>query len=179
MVKFDARHLFKQAIRRLSYMDGFIRQQGHGSPHRGLYLEEGEAEISAEQVAFDTKAFMQATRAARTAKEKPTNQGWFVNPIGTNVVLVLLIAYTVYVAYISSIPLRGETDFKPVRIDLQTSPAYKLELLPGIGPKMASRIIEYRKTHRLISPDDLIGVHGIGKRKVDHLRWLIQAEEME
>ncbi|HIB51205.1 MAG TPA: helix-hairpin-helix domain-containing protein [Phycisphaerales bacterium] len=160
-------------------MDRFIRQQGHGSPNRGLYLAKGEAEISTEQDAFDTKAFMQTTRAARIAEEKPINQGWFVNPIGTNVVLVLLIAYTVYVAYISSVPLTGKTDFKPLRIDLQTSPAYKLELLPGIGPKMASRIIEYRKTHRLHTPDDLIGVHGIGKRKVDHLRWLIQKEELE
>ena len=179
MVKFDARHLFKQAIRRLSYMDGFIRQQGHGLTHRGLHLTEGEATPCAEQDAFDAEAFMQTVRCARTSEEKQAKQGWFVNPIGMNVVLVLLIGYTVFFAYLSSAPLIGEGDYKPIRIDLQTSPAHTLELLPGIGPAMANRIIEYRKTHHLETPDDLLGVFGIGPKKVAHLRWLIKSEEIE
>jgi competence protein ComEA len=68
-------------------------------------------------------------------------------------------------------------DVDPYRIHLQTAKESELQLLPGIGPKMALRIVEYRKTHELRTPDDLDGVYGIGQRKIEHLRWLVATED--
>ncbi len=68
-------------------------------------------------------------------------------------------------------------EFAPFRVHLQTASAAELELMPGIGPKMAQRIIMYRETHPLHTADDLDGVFGIGARKIEHLRWLVNKDE--
>ena len=40
-----------------------------------------------------------------------------------------------------------------------------LELLPGIGPELASRIVHHRESHGpYSSPSDLLSVPGIGER---------------
>jgi competence ComEA-like helix-hairpin-helix protein len=46
-------------------------------------------------------------------------------------------------------------------------------LLNGIGTSLADRIIEYRETHVLNTPEDLLEVHGIGPVKVERLRRTI------
>ena len=65
----------------------------------------------------------------------------------------------------------------PFRINLQTASAIELEFLPGIGPKMAERIIEFRKTHILRTPEDLDDVYGIGQQKIRYLHWLVATED--
>lgn len=62
-----------------------------------------------------------------------------------------------------------------VRVDLNTAEAWELELLPGIGPKLALRIIEYRDRHGPFrSPDDLLKVNGIGPKKLAAIRDLVR-----
>lgn len=57
-------------------------------------------------------------------------------------------------------------DFQGV-INFNTAPASQLQLLPGIGPAMASRIITYRKqVGRIASCQDLNNVSGIGPKKL-------------
>lgn len=53
------------------------------------------------------------------------------------------------------------------RVNVNTANAAELESLPGVGPAIAKRIIDYRNQHGNFSrPEDLINVRGIGKSKL-------------
>ena len=59
-------------------------------------------------------------------------------------------------------------------LDLNTATAEDLEALPGIGPVLAQRIIQHRQSqgsYRHV--EDLLAVHGMGKKKLAQLRPLI------
>lgn len=63
------------------------------------------------------------------------------------------------------------------RLDLNRASAADLELLPGIGPSLAQRIVDDRSTHgAFASIDALRRVHGIGPRTIERLRALVQIE---
>jgi competence protein ComEA len=56
-------------------------------------------------------------------------------------------------------------------INLNTATAEQLEAIPGIGPVLAQRIIEYRQTHgRFQSVDELLEVRGIGPKRLESMR---------
>ena len=56
-------------------------------------------------------------------------------------------------------------------ININTASASELEALPGIGPALAARIVEYRDGHGpFASVDDLTDVPGIGPAKLEALR---------
>jgi len=58
-------------------------------------------------------------------------------------------------------------------ININTATAKLLEQLPGIGPKTAQRIVEYREAHgRFSSVDELRNVKGIGPKKLEQIRPL-------
>jgi len=59
---------------------------------------------------------------------------------------------------------QGLDDYRPpLELDVNFSPADSLELIPGIGPVLAGRIVEYRREQSgLITVDSLINVSGIG-----------------
>ncbi|MEP7153057.1 MAG: helix-hairpin-helix domain-containing protein [Nitrospira sp.] len=57
------------------------------------------------------------------------------------------------------------------RVDLNHATASDLEALPGIGPKLAQRVIEHRASHGPFEKvEDLRQVKGIGHKKFDRLR---------
>ena len=59
-------------------------------------------------------------------------------------------------------------------LDLNAASQAELERLPGIGPSLARRIIEYRGRHGpFASVDSLGGVWGIGPRSLERLRSLL------
>jgi len=50
-------------------------------------------------------------------------------------------------------------------VNLNTAPAEQLERLPGVGPKTAARIIEYRqKNGGFKKVEELMNVRGIGEK---------------
>lgn len=62
-------------------------------------------------------------------------------------------------------PKKPKIVLKPGSLSLNTANAAQLDLLPGVGPKMAQRILAYRKEHGpFISLDDLQNVKGIGPK---------------
>ena len=52
------------------------------------------------------------------------------------------------------------------RIDLNTATLGELQTLPGIGPKLAESIVQYRDQHAPIHNfDDILNVRGIGTKR--------------
>jgi len=57
------------------------------------------------------------------------------------------------------------------KVAINRATAEQLEGLPGIGPDLAKRIVEYRQAHGPFkSIDELLNVRGIGKKKLEALR---------
>jgi competence protein ComEA len=59
-------------------------------------------------------------------------------------------------------------------LDLNRATDQDFEALPGVGPKLAERIMEYRQSvGGFQSLDELRAVKGIGKKKLERLRPLV------
>lgn len=56
------------------------------------------------------------------------------------------------------------------QLDLNQATPEQLETLPGIGPKLAEQIIQYRTATPFRAVDDLLNVSGIGPKRLDTLR---------
>jgi comEA protein len=63
------------------------------------------------------------------------------------------------------------------RVNINTASAAELDLLPGIGPALAKRIVEDReKNGHFARVDDIVRVKGIGPKTLEKLRALITVE---
>jgi competence protein ComEA len=64
-----------------------------------------------------------------------------------------------------------ETNSQSNKINLNSASASELEDIPGVGPVLAARIIEYRETNGSFrSFEDVDGVSGVGPSLLNHLR---------
>ncbi|MEO5863708.1 MAG: ComEA family DNA-binding protein [Nitrospiraceae bacterium] len=72
-----------------------------------------------------------------------------------------------------AVPKRSHQDL----LDLNRATEQDFNALPGIGPKLAERIMEYRQSvggfHSL---DELRSVKGIGKKKFEQIRLLVTVQ---
>ncbi len=56
-------------------------------------------------------------------------------------------------------------------LDVNTATEEELAELPGIGPVLARRIVEYRRTHGPFrGPEDLLAIKGIGPKRLSRLK---------
>jgi len=59
-------------------------------------------------------------------------------------------------------------------VNINTANQGELESLPGIGPSLAKKIVEFRqKNGGFKNPSDLMAVPGIGEKKYEQLKTLI------
>lgn len=64
-------------------------------------------------------------------------------------------------------------------MDVNRASASDLELLPRIGPALAARIVESRRTHGPFErPEDLARVRGIGPRTIERLRPFVRTSTL-
>ncbi len=57
------------------------------------------------------------------------------------------------------------------KIDINAAPARELETLPRIGPAIAARIVEYRRSHGPFQKiEDLLDVPGVGPATIEAIR---------
>ena len=78
---------------------------------------------------------------------------------------ILLIAFFAFSSYVLA-----ETN----KININTATVEELVSLPGIGNKIANRIIEYReKNDNFKTIEEIMNVKGIGKKKFKKIKQLI------
>ena len=64
-----------------------------------------------------------------------------------------------------------------MKININTAGAAELELLPGVGPALAGRIVEYReKKGAFKRVEDLDRVKGIGPKILERIREKVTVE---
>ena len=64
-----------------------------------------------------------------------------------------------------------------IRVNLNTASAEELARLPGIGPKVAARIVTYREENgRFQKAEELMNVRGIGEKTFSRLRDKVYVE---
>lgn len=70
-------------------------------------------------------------------------------------------------------PQAGPVDWDRVLpahvVDLRDAPEHEIRALPGVGPVLASRIVEERARAPFAAPSDLLRVHGVGPVLVSRL----------
>ncbi|MFB3902278.1 MAG: ComEA family DNA-binding protein [Acidobacteriota bacterium] len=77
----------------------------------------------------------------------------------------------VFVACLPGSLLAGEV---PAKVDINTATIAELDTLPGIGPAIAARIIDFRSRHGPFRRvEDLMNVRGIGEKKFLKLKGRI------
>ena len=64
-----------------------------------------------------------------------------------------------------------EQKYYTFRIDLSSATLGELQTLPGIGPKLAENIVQYRDQHAPIrNVDEILNVSGIGNKRYDAIK---------
>lgn len=95
---------------------------------------------------------------------------------GLNLARLLVDGEQILVATIGEIPAAAAPGATTVggKVNINTADGTALETLPGVGPAMAKRIIDWRtKNGRFTALEDLMSVTGVGEKTFDSLKDLV------
>jgi competence protein ComEA len=76
-----------------------------------------------------------------------------------------------------TVPITGRSSpwAKPaIRININNASQPQLETIPGIGPVLAGRIIQFRETRQFDSVDELLQIKGIGPVTLEKIRGYVR-----
>ena len=82
-------------------------------------------------------------------------------------------------AFLAASPAFAEANAAPAgKININTATIEELITLPGVGPTLAGRIVEYReKAGQFASVEELLNVKGIGEKNFEKIaEWLTVGE---
>lgn len=81
----------------------------------------------------------------------------------------ILLLLPAFCALAVSLPAKKKPPAAPVNLNTATSE--ELQLVPGIGPVTAEKIVQMRKSYGAFkSVDDLSAIHGIGPKRLEKMR---------
>ena len=81
----------------------------------------------------------------------------------------MLAILAVSCAILPSTAAKKKPPVKPVNIN--TASSEELQLVPGIGPATAQKILQMRKSYGPFkSVDDLLAIRGLGQKRLDKMR---------
>jgi competence protein ComEA len=87
--------------------------------------------------------------------------------------LVFLIVVLPFASFLSAQSTDQKESGKSA-VNINTAGQSDLERLPGIGPSLAKKILEFRqKNGNFKTPADLMAVQGIGEKKYEQLKSMI------
>lgn len=69
-----------------------------------------------------------------------------------------------------------DKDEEDSKININTASKDMLTSIPGVGSKMADKIIKYRQEHPFNSIEDLLNITGIGKKKFEEIKLYITTD---
>ncbi len=91
------------------------------------------------------------------------------------ITLALVLAFI-----LSPCVLMAQKTDKTAKVNINTATVEVLQTLPGIGPTIAQRIVEYRQTHGPFKKvEDLLNVKGIGEKKLEKIKPFIEVAQPE
>jgi competence ComEA-like helix-hairpin-helix protein len=123
-------------------------------------------------------------RKKTTATEEVTLKGrhamFYLTPQERNVVIAVVTVFIIGVTvqwflHRGARPLRWVKSAHSIKININTAGTQRLQMLPGIGPTLAAKIISYRKENGgFAAIEDLRKVNGITDKRLSKMRDLIE-----
>ncbi len=88
--------------------------------------------------------------------------------------VMVMVVTTTFATEVSAAQSRANKPAPTSAVNLNVATAAELEVLPGVGPAMATRIVEYRQKNGAFKKiEDLMNVKGIGEKKFLKLKPLV------
>lgn len=88
-------------------------------------------------------------------------------------IVTMLSGAALAATFILSSPAHAMAPELEGQININTATQEQLELLPGIGPSMAKKIVDYRAAKPFAEPLQVVRIKGIGRKTFEKLKPML------